>query len=328
MIRLFLAPLLACVAASAAPCIKADPSCTEWLQFGVGPARSLIYRTFSLDTRNESITRALIVVHGAGRDADNYFRSSLAAAFLGGALDNTVVIAPRMASNAANCKDTLAANEVSWNCNTWRSGGPAISNPDLTSFDFLDEILRKVARKEIFPNLKAIVVAGHSAGGQVVNRYEMGNQVHEKLGVPVTYVVSNPSSYAYPEALRPTDAAYSVQAHPPSYVPEIPAKHGAIPRLQRQSRLHYVRPVALRPSETHGLHRKRERRTTEETVGRAAYNLLARRTRCAAAGRLRRVVSRHGAGTYQAGARRGVRQAGERETGRAPYRHHRSGVRA
>ena len=223
MIRVSFATLLACVAASAAPCITADTACTEWLQFSGGPARSLLYRTFSLDTRNEAITRALIIVHGAGRDADNYFRSSLAAAFLAGALENTVIVAPRMASNAANCKDTLAANEVSWNCNTWRSGGPATSNPDLTSFDFLDEILRKVARKEIFPNLKANVVAGHSAGGQVVNRYEMGNQVHEKLGVPVTYVVSNPSSYAYPEALRPTDSAYSVQAHPPSYVPEIPA---------------------------------------------------------------------------------------------------------
>ncbi len=227
MIRSLLVFLLTSVAACAAPCITADASCTEWLQFGGGPARSLIYRTFSLETRNEAITRALIVVHGASRDADNYFRTSLGAAFLAGALDNTIVIAPRMASSAAGCKDAMATNEVSWNCSTWRSGGPAVSNADLTSFDFLDEILRKVARKEIFPNLTSIVVAGHSAGGQVVNRYEMGNQVHEKLGVSITYVVSNPSSYAYPEALRPTDAAYAVQAHAPGYVPEIPENSGA-----------------------------------------------------------------------------------------------------
>ena len=162
-------------------------------------------------------------MHGAGRDADNYFRNALAAAFLAGALDNTVVIAPRMASAAANCHDTLAPNEISWNCNTWRSGGPAVSNPDVTSFDFLDEILRKVARKEIFPNLKQIVVTGHSAGGQVLNRYEMANQVHDKLGVPITYVVANPSSYAWPDSTRPTDAAYSVQAHAPGYIPEIGA---------------------------------------------------------------------------------------------------------
>jgi len=213
--------------ASAGPCITANPSCTEWISLGKGPARSLIYRTYSLDTRHEGITRALVVVHGAGRDADNYFRNVLAAAFLAGALDNTVVIAPRMASTAANCHDAVAANEISWNCNTWRSGGPAVSNPEVTSFDFLDEVLRKVARKEIFPNLKQIVVTGHSAGGQVLNRYEMANQVHDKLGVPITYVVANPSSYAWPDATRPTDAAYSVQSHAPGYIPEVPANAAA-----------------------------------------------------------------------------------------------------
>src|SRR5271156_222612 len=83
----------------AGPCITADRSCTEWVALGGGPARSLVYRTYSLDTRNESITRALLVVHGAGRDADNYFRTALAAAFLAGALENTVVVAPRFASS-------------------------------------------------------------------------------------------------------------------------------------------------------------------------------------------------------------------------------------
>jgi pimeloyl-ACP methyl ester carboxylesterase len=187
----------------------------------------LIYRTYSLESRNQAVTEALIVVHGAGRDADNYFRNALAAAFLAGALENTVVIAPRMASTAASCHDKIAPNEISWNCNTWRSGGPSVSNPQVTSFDFIDEVLRKVARKEVFPNLKQIVVIGHSAGGQVVNRYEMTNKVHDKLGVPVSYVVANPSSYAWPDSTRPTAAAYSVQAHPPGYIPVIPSNEAA-----------------------------------------------------------------------------------------------------
>ncbi len=219
--RLLVLILFSVSLVSASPCITANPSCTEWVSLGGGSARSLIYRTYSLESPNEAITRALIVVHGAGRDADNYFRNALAAAFLAGALDNTVVIAPRLASAAGNCHDTLAPNEISWNCNTWRSGGPAISNPNVTSFDFLDEVLRKVARKGIFPNLKQIVITGHSAGGQVLNRYEMANQVHDKLGVSITYVVANPSSYAWPDSTRPTDAAYSVQAHAPGYIPEL-----------------------------------------------------------------------------------------------------------
>ena len=196
--------------AYAAPCTTAAPDCTEWVTLASGPSRSLIYRTYSLDAKNEQITRALIVVHGQARDADNYFRTSLAAAFLAGALEDTVVVAPRFASNdGRGCLDSLAQDEVSWSCSgdSWRSGGVAANNPKLTSYDFADAILRKVARKEIFPNLKIIVVAGHSAGGQFVTRYEMANQIHDTLGVPVTYVVSNPSSYAYPDPARPAAAS-------------------------------------------------------------------------------------------------------------------------
>jgi pimeloyl-ACP methyl ester carboxylesterase len=119
---------------------------------------------------------------------------------------------PRVGS----CKDTLAANEVSWSCtgDSWRSGGTSTSHPDLASFDFIDQILRKLANKQIFPNMRAIVVAGHSAGGQVVARYQMVNKVHETLGVPVTYVVANPSSYAWPDAMRvlPVDDAVPAAA--------------------------------------------------------------------------------------------------------------------
>lgn len=223
-------------AVMAAPCTTAAPQCAEWIVLGGGPQRSLVYRSFPLDVKNEAITRAFILIHGAGRDADNYFRSATAAAFLGSALENTLVISPRMASNDGDgCKDALGADEISWHCNTWRSGGQSITHPNVTSFDFVDEILRKVARKTVFPNLKAIVVAGHSAGGQVVNRYAMTNQVHESLGVPVTYVVSNPSSYAYPDEARPTLAAFSQTANAPGYLPEI-AKDAALFRTLGDAR--------------------------------------------------------------------------------------------
>jgi len=215
--RLMVLLLVMVSAAAGAPCTAANAACTEWISVGAG--RSLIYRNYPLETRNEGVRRALIMVHGAGRDADNYFRNALAAAFLAGALEDTVIIAPRLASAAGTCHDALAPGEISWNCSSWRSGGAAVSHPEVTSFDFLDEVLRKTARKDVFPNLKEIVVAGHSAGGQVLNRYEMANRVHEKLGVPVSYVVANPSSYAWPESLRPSDSAYSVQAHAPGYVP-------------------------------------------------------------------------------------------------------------
>jgi hypothetical protein len=189
------------------PCTSATQTCTEWVQLGGGPSRSLIYTTYSLDTRNDRVRRALIMIHGTNRNPDHYFETATAAAFLAGALDDAVVIAPRIASADGGCHDPLAENEVSWSCggDSWRSGGTA-PGKTLTSFDFVDEILKKLANKRMFPNMSEIVVAGHSAGGQFVARYQMANKVHETLGVPVTYVVANPSSYAWPDSTRPLAA--------------------------------------------------------------------------------------------------------------------------
>ena len=142
------------------------------------------------------------MVHGAGRNADHYFETSTAAGFLAGALENTIILAPRYA--AAN--DKVADNEIKWpeGGNSWRAGGPSPTLSTVTSFDLVDEIVRKLADKKTFPNLSRIVIAGHSAGGQFATRYEMANKVHNTPGVSLSYVVANPSSYAWPVADRPT----------------------------------------------------------------------------------------------------------------------------
>ena len=187
---------------SATACTTATAECTEWVTLGAGPARSMIYTSYSLDKRNDRIRRALIMVHGTNRNADHYFATAMSAAFLAGAVDDAVVIAPHLIA----CADKPEVNEVVWSCSgdSWRSGGASTSHPDLNSFDFADQILRKLGNKNTFPNMQAIVVAGHSAGGQFVTRYEMSNRIHDTLGVPVSYVVANPSSYSWPVAIRPT----------------------------------------------------------------------------------------------------------------------------
>jgi pimeloyl-ACP methyl ester carboxylesterase len=203
-------------AAAAAPCTAPANSCIEWVSLGSGAARSLVYRSYPLGTRNDRIRRAVIVVHGSDRDAQGYFQVGMAAARLAGALNDTLVIAPRFASrDGATCRDALAGGEVNWPCegNSWRSGGAA-SGSALTSFDFADEILRKIAAKSVFPNLTLVVVAGHSAGGQFATRYEMANRVQDLLGVQVRYVVANPSSYAYADAFRPARSKGKIDFRP------------------------------------------------------------------------------------------------------------------
>jgi pimeloyl-ACP methyl ester carboxylesterase len=200
-VALLLTGRLAPAVGAASPCVTATAICTEWVALGTGTARGMIYRTYSLDARNANIRRAFLLVHGSNRNADHYFGTAVAAAFLAGALDDTVVLSPRFSA----CDDKLEPSEVGWSCSgdSWRSGGAGVTHPELSSFDFMDAIVRKLAKKRVFPNLTAIVVAGHSAGGQFATRYEMANRVHDSVGVAISYVVANPSSYAWPSATRP-----------------------------------------------------------------------------------------------------------------------------
>lgn len=197
-------PSAAVAPAPVAPCTTATARCERWVALGGGPARAMIYSSYALTRPNAAVTRALILVHGTGRNADHYFETALAAAFLDGALHNTVVIAPYFASDT----DKVELNEVLWpnRGDSWRSGGMATSNPTISAFDFMDEIVKQLANKKNFPNLTKVVVAGHSAGGQFVSRYEITNKMHGTAGIAMSYVIANPSTYAWPGGVRPTAA--------------------------------------------------------------------------------------------------------------------------
>jgi hypothetical protein len=223
------AGVLACAlahAAAAAPCIKATAACTEWIPMA-DQMRALVYRSQPLATPNDKVTRAVVVVHGGSRDADVNFIHVLAAAFVAGALDDTVIVSPRFASNEESVprnasdansvaaaraapRDALAPRELNWisqfGGRHWNAGGVAV-NANITSYEVIDEILRRLAKKDAFPNLKSVVVAGHSSGGQFVGRYQMVNRVHDELEVTVSYLVSNPGAYTYLDDLRPTASA-------------------------------------------------------------------------------------------------------------------------
>src|SRR5678815_3829043 len=130
-LRLALLFLFVTSGAEAAPCTTANADCTEWIEVAGEPSRVLVYRTYPLNIKNDAISRALIMVHGQGRDANNYFRHAFGAAFLARSLENTVIIAPRFASNhGGNCRDALSDNELNWDCaqspEGWRVGGHAV----------------------------------------------------------------------------------------------------------------------------------------------------------------------------------------------------------
>src|ERR1700758_2975553 len=131
--------------AASGPC--ATSAGTEWVRPPGHKSGVLVHRSHPLDVRNDRVRRALVFVHGIKRDAEDHFRTALAAAFLAGALEDTVIVAPRFASNAGgpgnesgDCHDALAPDEANWVCDagrpdTWRSGGVAVGPDRPSSFD-------------------------------------------------------------------------------------------------------------------------------------------------------------------------------------------------
>ena len=200
--------LAAQVTAAAAAPVHRSRSALHRVRHAPAAARRnrSIYTTIPLGRRNDRVRRALIMVHGTNRNADHYFSTATAAAFLAGALDDTVVIAPRIASADGSCHDTLDTNEVSWSCggDSWRSGGLSPANTDLSSFDFVDEIVRQARRQEDLPESDGDR-RRRTLGGRPVRRRatRWRTRCTTRSASGSTYVVANPSSYAWPDSTRP-----------------------------------------------------------------------------------------------------------------------------
>lgn len=156
------------------------------------------------------MTRAVVVLHGRLRNADVYFKSALTAQAAGGETGKTaLMIVPQFLAGVDIDAYRLPADTLRWTLEGWEGGDAALGPTPASSFDALDAILARLADRAMFPNLKQVVVAGHSGGGQVVQRYAIAGKGEAALardGIGVRYVVANPSSYAYFSPDRPQPA--------------------------------------------------------------------------------------------------------------------------
>jgi pimeloyl-ACP methyl ester carboxylesterase len=141
------------------------------------------------------------------RDVDVYRRSAERAAAAAGATDgHTLLIVPQFLASLDIAPHGLPQTVLHWSLEGWMGGEPAEGPAAISSFDVIDAILARLADRALFPALKEVVVAGHSGGGQVVQRYAIlgrSGAALSKAGIGLRYVVANPSSYAYFSPERP-----------------------------------------------------------------------------------------------------------------------------
>lgn len=168
---------------------------------GSGYAR--YFGTSSLDG-DSSVTRAVIVVHGVLRDADYYYDTGVIAANAAHALDSTLVIAPQFVEKSELAGHAVSPQTLYWN-GTWPGGSDAIAPAPISTYDVFDAMVARLSDAARFPRLREIAIVGHSAGGQIVQRYAVVGNAPQLDGgrVPVHLVVSNPSSYFYFTDWRP-----------------------------------------------------------------------------------------------------------------------------
>ncbi|MBI5085936.1 MAG: alpha/beta hydrolase [Acidobacteria bacterium] len=179
----------------------ASPQETE--RFPVGTGRVLVWRTHSLSEGSHAdVERAYIMIHGTNRNAEEYFRWALASTVAANQMARTAVVAPHFKARTRDGRgDEVEKGEWFWTNEAWKAGETAL-NGAVNSFDLMDRLFESFNDPMRFPNLKEVVLAGHSAGGQYVQRYAALNNAEPKMRVPVRYVVANPSSYVYLNDLR------------------------------------------------------------------------------------------------------------------------------
>lgn len=164
-----------------------------------------LYSNYSLQGANPAIRHAVILVHGNGRNPESYFKTLIRALKRAGRRADILAIVPYfgLGGDRYNRED----NEVYWDRGRgWKRGDRSSRDFErrISSFAVLDAVLERLGDGDAFANLGVIVIAGHSAGGQFVQRYAAGqspNPAIERLRL--RYIVANPSSYLYLDRTRP-----------------------------------------------------------------------------------------------------------------------------
>jgi len=159
------------------------------------------FGTGDLAAAHPSVVRAVILVDGTLRDAHRYYATALSAGRAAGVDPRRVaIVVPQFLATPDAAALALPADVPYWSLEGWKDGAAARGSAGaLSSFAVLDALLQTLGDRRRFPALADVVVAGHSAGAQLVQRYAALGRLAgaQRAGLAIRYVVADPSSYLY-----------------------------------------------------------------------------------------------------------------------------------
>ncbi|RUM74085.1 MAG: hypothetical protein DSZ10_02260 [Sulfurovum sp.] len=164
------------------------------------------------------VRHLIVAIHSSSYNPDTYLNNALSL-FESGATDSgkTLIVAP-----AFFRKDkTKLSDIVTWDVSPfWGSSRASYHKEkvELSAYEVLDDLLRRIIGSKNFPNLSDIVILGHSAGGQMVTRYAACNTIEDtealKHHISMRYLVMAPSSYLYMDGRRAKRSDHTVFEFP------------------------------------------------------------------------------------------------------------------
>lgn len=172
-----------------------------------GTALFPVYTSADWTVPHPEFSRAVLIFHGLLRNANAYFDAGLQAQAAAGEAGKTaLIVAPQFLAAFDIPAHHLPGATLGWAYDRWARGEPALTPAPLSGFDAIDAVLAHLADRSLFPNLSTVVIAGFSAGAQIVQRYAVvghGEDALTRAGITTRYIVSDPSSFLYFTADRP-----------------------------------------------------------------------------------------------------------------------------
>lgn len=173
---------------------------------------------------------AVIVLHGFSRSPETYYKwiilsvrhhfragfsMSNVPGFKRDLIDNVVVAAPHF-TPSGHAVARLIPDCAVWD-KDWKSMAPELldeqdGGPPLTPVDAINALVTMFSDRTRFPQMRRVVIIGHSAGAQFVQRYAIANAIDptglasQRPGeVQIRYIVVAPNSFVYLDNRRPID---------------------------------------------------------------------------------------------------------------------------
>ena len=180
------------------PCVSDALNCLDSINIEGGSVN--LYSSFSLDSVN-LVSGAIIVVHGATRNGDDYFNRMISTIKSVGLEDSIMVIAPQFITEY----EKVHSKDWYWNTTSWKWGNQSYMNGSqisISSFEVIDYLLSRVANTNKFPNLSKVLITGHSSGSAFTHTFASTKSNNTFRNLKIDFAVINNQYFLYPDSNR------------------------------------------------------------------------------------------------------------------------------